>query len=122
MEPDARAQPAAPPYLNAIIHGLLRAPVWIYHWRCGWVLGRRFLLLIHTGRRTGRTRRTVLEVMQYRPETSEAIVMCAFGENAGWLRNIRAMPAPDIVLGARRFAATFRVLSAGEAEVVIGGL
>jgi hypothetical protein len=28
--------------------------VYLYRWRLGWLLGRRFLLLIHVGQRTGR--------------------------------------------------------------------
>ena len=52
------------------------------------MLGHRFLLLIHVGRRTGLRRHTVLEVMEYRREGPEAVVMSAFGRNADWLRNI----------------------------------
>ena len=30
----------------------LRAPVYLYRWRLGWLLGKRFVLLTHIGRRT----------------------------------------------------------------------
>ena len=42
----------ASPRLNAVVRGLFRAPVYLYRWRCGWLIGHRFLLLIHTGRHT----------------------------------------------------------------------
>ncbi len=95
--------------------------MWLYRWHCGWLLGRRFLLLIHTGRRTGLVRRTVLEVMEFREATGEAVVMSGWGRRSDWLRNIEASPHPDIVIGTSRFTATFRSLGVDEAADVIAG-
>ena len=97
----------------------LHAPVYFYRWHLGWMLGKRFLLLIHTGRRTGVRRRTVLEVLEYRPEYSEAVVMSGFGRDADWLRNIRAREDEEIVIAARHFCATHRFLGEDEAIRVI---
>lgn len=44
---------------------LLRAPIWFYRIRLGWILGKQFLLLMHTGRNNGLPRQTVLEVVNY---------------------------------------------------------
>jgi deazaflavin-dependent oxidoreductase (nitroreductase family) len=60
-------------------------------------------LLIHIGRRTGRRRRTVLEVMEYRQEGPEMVVMSAFGPKADWLRNIEATPGPEVVIDSQGF-------------------
>ena len=79
--------------LDGTLRRLFRAPVYLYRWNCGWLLGHRLLLLIHIGRRTGLRRHTVLEVMDYRKKGPEAVVMSAFGRNADWLRNIEATPA-----------------------------
>ncbi|MGH7098883.1 MAG: nitroreductase family deazaflavin-dependent oxidoreductase [Stellaceae bacterium] len=98
-----------------------RVPVYLYRWRLGRLLGRRFLLLIHVGRRTGCRRETVLEVMEYRKEGPEAVVMCAFGRNANWLRNIEASPEAGVVIGGERFAARHRILAAQEAVSVVAG-
>lgn len=100
---------------------LLRAPACLYHWRLGWLLGYRFLLLVHVGRRSGRRHRTVLEVVEYRPQTREAVVISAFGPNADWLRNIEAAPHPEVVIGSQRFTAVHRRLGADEAERVLAG-
>jgi deazaflavin-dependent oxidoreductase (nitroreductase family) len=100
---------------------LLRAPVYLYRWRLGWLLGRRFLLLVHVGRRSGRRRETVLEIVEYRTEGPEAVVISAFGRNADWLRNIAARPNPEVVIGSRRFAAAHRVLGEEEAAGVMAG-
>lgn len=106
---------------NRLARSLLRAPVHLYHWRLGPLLGRRFLLLIHTGRRTGKRRETVLEVAEYRPAGSEAVVISAFGRNAGWLRNLEADPEPEVVIGRQRFVAVHRILDADEAVSVVRG-
>jgi deazaflavin-dependent oxidoreductase (nitroreductase family) len=100
---------------------MFRAPAYLYRWRCGWLLGRRFLLLIHAGRRSGRRHRTVLEIVEYRREGPEAIVISAFGRNADWLRNIEATPDPEVVIGSQHFTAAHRTLGETEAVRVLGG-
>jgi deazaflavin-dependent oxidoreductase (nitroreductase family) len=107
--------------LKGTLGRLFRAPAFLYRWRCGWLLGQRFLLLTHVGRRTGLRRRTVLEVMEYRKPGPEVIVMSAFGRNADWLRNIQATPCPEVCIGAQHFSAAYRVLDAEEAISVVGG-
>jgi len=104
---------------NAFLRWLFRIPVHLYRWRCGWLLGHRFLLLIHIGRRTGQRHRTVLEVMEYRRHIPEMIVMSAFGPRAAWLRNIEAAKHATIVIGSRRFAVVHRLLDEAEAIQVI---
>ena len=83
------------------------------------MLGHRFLMLIHIGRRTGLCRHTVLEVMEFRKEGPEAVVMSAFGRNADWLRNIEATPSPVVVIGSRRFIAAYRFLDEEDAMRVV---
>lgn len=105
--------------LNATLRHLFRAPVYLYRWHCGWLLGHRFLLLIHVGRRTGLRRQTVLEVMDYRHEGPELIVMSGWGHTADWLRNIAATPNPEIIVGSQHVIATHRFLDPDEAVWVV---
>lgn len=79
------------------------------------------MLLIQTGRRSGLRRETVLEIMEYRNQGPEAVVMSAFGPHADWLRNIEANPFPEVVIGRERFVAVYRVLGEQEAMVVVIG-
>jgi deazaflavin-dependent oxidoreductase (nitroreductase family) len=67
----------------------------------------RFLLLIPVGRRYGLRR---VEVLDYRKEGPEVVVMSAFGPNADWLRNMEATPGPEVVIGSQRFTAAHRIL------------
>jgi hypothetical protein len=64
---------------ESIIWYFFRAPVCLYRCRLGWLLGKRCLLLTHTGRRTGLRRQTVLEVVDYRKEGPEVVVVNGFG-------------------------------------------
>ncbi|HTQ35196.1 MAG TPA: nitroreductase family deazaflavin-dependent oxidoreductase [Stellaceae bacterium] len=106
---------------NRAIRWLFRLPVCLYHWRLGWLLGHRFLLLIHTGRRSGRRHETVLEVMEYRAASREAVVMNAFGRNSDWRRNIEARPGAEIIIGREQFLATHRDVEPEEAAAVVAG-
>ena len=50
---------------RGLLRFLLRLPIWLYQLHLGFLLGHRFLLLTHTGRRSGLLRRTVVEVVSY---------------------------------------------------------
>jgi len=94
---------------------MLRAPAYLYRWNLGRLLGHRFLLLTHIGRRTGRQHETVLEVVQYRKDSHEAVVMSGFGRNSDWLLNIQVRPEVTVAIGSQRFVAQYRFLSEHEA-------
>jgi deazaflavin-dependent oxidoreductase (nitroreductase family) len=83
---------------------VFRLPAFLYSANLGWVLGHRFLLLTHRGRRSGRARRTVLEVIRYDPVTRESLVLSAWGEDSDWYRNLRAVPAMEVRTGGGRYA------------------
>ncbi len=109
----------ASPRLSPLIRRLFRAPVALYRWHLGWMLGHRFLLLQHVGRRTGQPRRTVLEVVAWHKHIQEAVVVSGFGPGSNWLRNIQANPQVQVRIGTSSFAARARVLDADEAVAVI---
>jgi len=100
---------------QGVLRYLLHAPVYLYRWHGGRLLGHRFLLLTHVGRRTGQRHQTVLEVVQYRKVLHEAVVMSGFGRNSDWLLNIQAMSDVTVTIGAQTFRAQNRFLSDDEA-------
>lgn len=94
---------------------LVRAPIWIYRARAGVLFGSRTLMLEHIGRKSGRPRYVVLEVVD-RPAPDSYVVPSGFGRKAQWFRNIEANPRVRIYLGSHAPApATARVL--GQQEV-----
>lgn len=93
----ARTQP------KGIERAFLRAPIWLFRARLGFLVGRRLLMLEHRGRRTGVIRRTVLEVAG-RTDADEWVVVAGYGAKSDWYQNLRAADPEALWLGARRHA------------------
>jgi deazaflavin-dependent oxidoreductase (nitroreductase family) len=119
-DPPPTGQPALrqPPPPRGLLRALLGLPVHLYHARLGFLLGHRFLLLVHTGRKSGLHRETVLEVVRYDPATRESVVVAGWGRRAGWLHNVEAGLAHEVRTGRQGFAPMHRVLPADEAQQI----
>ncbi|HEX5503200.1 MAG TPA: nitroreductase family deazaflavin-dependent oxidoreductase [Thermomicrobiales bacterium] len=103
---------------TGLVRRLLHVPDLLYRWHLGWLLGHRFLLLTHRGRKSGLVRRTVLEVVYYDPATRESVVLSGLGATADWYRNIEAQPATMVQTGRRRYPPRHRLLAPAEAAAV----
>lgn len=77
---------------NPFVRWMLRAPIALFRARLGWVFGGRLLLLVTTGRRSGRTRYTVVEVAQSDPAARTWWVVAGWGRGSDWYRNALAHP------------------------------
>ena len=98
---------------------LMRAPIWLYRLHLGWVLGRRMLLLEHTGRTSGKRREVVLEVFG-EPAAGTFLVVSGFGDKAQWFRNVVAHDRVRVTIGWHgRRAARARVVSQAEADAAL---
>jgi deazaflavin-dependent oxidoreductase (nitroreductase family) len=86
-----------------------RLPIGLYRMGLGGLLGTRFLLLTHTGRKSRLPRRTVLEVVRYDRESGTIIVAAGFGAGSDWYQNIRENPRVIVECGGfkREMLATF---------------
>lgn len=83
----------------------LKAPLWLYRNGLGWMMGERFLMFTHVGRKTGQLHQTVVEVV-YHDETSDRYYIASgWGEKAHWLKNIAENPGIEVVVGRRRMDA-----------------
>lgn len=100
----------APP--TGLARLLFRLPIQLYRWRLGWLLGGRFMLLTHTGRKTGRPRQVVIEVVGGEPRNGGYLACSGFGAAAAWYRNILATPTVTIQVGRRRMVAVAEPLDA----------
>ena len=102
-----------------ILGRALRLPVHLYDLGAARLLGHRFLLLTHRGRRSGRLYRTMLEVVGWDPEKREAIVISGFGLDASWRLNVLAGGAVEVQIARLRFEPRVR---SPEQEEAIGVL
>ena len=94
-------------------------PIYLYRLDLGWLLGHRFLMLVHQGRRSGLLRETVLEVILYDPDTRQSVVLSAWGEKADWYRNIGASPTLEVRTGGQRYVPEQRFLVPEENHALI---
>jgi hypothetical protein len=63
--PARTSSPAALAARLLRVRWIVRAPVWLYRARLGFVFGSRLLMLEHTGRKTGIRRYVVLEAVDH---------------------------------------------------------
>ena len=102
---------------TGIMRLLLRSPIPIFRARLGFLFGKRFVMLEHTGRKSGQTRRTVLEVVANHPDA--VYVAAGWGSSAQWLKNIRADPNVVFYLGSRRHPAVAEMVTEDRALSVM---
>ena len=88
-----------------------RLPIWLYRMRLGWVLGERFLLLKHIGRKSGRVHQTVIEVVRHDKETDTYFVASGFGYHSDWFLNIKQYPNVTITVKQRTLSVQAKLLS-----------
>lgn len=90
---NAQRKPPAPLKLA------FKIPTLIYRVGLGGLLGRRFLLLVHRGRKSGLERRALLEVISYRDDPPAAAVLSGWGKRSQWFLNLQAAPPVAVSIG-----------------------
>lgn len=110
-------QPQPPEGLLKLVY---RAPIYFYHARLGWLLGGRFLLLNHVGRKSGLPRQAVVEVVDYDKASDTYFIASGYGRRSQWFKNLQAQPEVTIQVGRRQLAVKADILdpaASGEAMV-----
>ena len=100
---------------------VFRLPLPLYRRGWGWLLGHTFLLLVHAGRKTGKPHSATAMVLRYDPQTREAVIFSAWGQDTDWIRNIRVRPALQVQIGRESFTPQQRFLSEDESVAVVAG-
>lgn len=97
-----------------------KVPTLIYRAGLGRLMGKRFLLLEHRGRKSGLERKVVLEVIHYESEPPSAAVLSGWGRRSQWFRNIKASPPIAVCIGKERWVKPeFAVLEPDEVVEVV---
>lgn len=98
---------------------LMRAPIWLYRARLGFLFGSRMLMLEHIGRQSGLKRYVVLEVFDH-AAPDIYVVVSGFGAGSQWYRNVVANPHVRVsVAGHTAVAATARPLTSAQADTAL---
>lgn len=97
---------------NALLRAFFRFPVYIYKIGLGWILGKRFVLFHHVGRKSGKNYQTVVEVVEIEKETGNVIVVSGYGERTQWYQNLKHMQTTTIQLGNQKSQVSIEMLSA----------
>ena len=101
-------------------HGLLRLlnrfPVWMFRLGLGWLFGNQLVMITHTGRKTGKPRCVVVEIVRYDRGTNTLLILSGWGERSDWFRNMAQTPEVVVQVGLRKWPAVAARLSAQEAE------
>lgn len=99
------------PYPSGLLAWFFRLPVWFYRSGLGFLLGSRFLLIHHLGRKTGLPRQAVVEVVRHHRETDTYLVCAAYGPRTHWYQNLMAHPEVHIQVGRRNMLARAETLT-----------
>ncbi|MEV0948578.1 nitroreductase family deazaflavin-dependent oxidoreductase [Rhodococcus sp. NPDC049939] len=99
---------------TGIRRALFRAPIHLYRWHLGFLLGGRLLLLEHIGRKSGKIRQVVLEVVNSGATENGYVVGVGFGPKADWYRNLLAHKDVTIQVGRKRLLVTAEFLGPDE--------
>jgi deazaflavin-dependent oxidoreductase (nitroreductase family) len=92
-----------------------RIPIYLFDLGLGRLLGSRFLVLTHTGRKSGLPRKVALEVVRHDESSDTYYVASGWGEEADWYRNVIKNPEVVIRAGSRRLVGTAERLSSESA-------
>ena len=110
LQKSTYSENARPP---AFMIPILKLPLLLYRTGLGWLLGHRFMLLTHIGRRSGTVRRTVLAVLHFDSGSREIMAISAWSAS-DWFKNILTSPALQVETGFTRYAPVHCSLSTEE--------
>ncbi|HNK63809.1 MAG TPA: nitroreductase family deazaflavin-dependent oxidoreductase [Anaerolineales bacterium] len=88
----------------------------------GWerLIGAEWMLITTTGRKSGKRRETMVDVMDYDKPTDTYYIEAAYGARADWYKNIQSTPVFEAQVGQRKFKAQASELDAkGTGEMLV---
>ena len=88
----------------------------------GWerLIGAQWMLITTIGRKTGKRRETMVDVMDYNEANDTYYIEAAYGTRADWYKNIQSNPIFEAQVGRRKFKAHAGALTTeGAAELLV---
>jgi deazaflavin-dependent oxidoreductase (nitroreductase family) len=94
-----------------------RLPIYLYRYRLGWLLGNRFVLIHHVGRKSGLPRQTVVELVERSGDS--VVVVAGYGPQTQWYQNLQAQPITTIEIGRKKQRVKAQLISPSDGEAVM---
>ncbi len=91
-----------------------RVPVYLYRAGLGWLLGGRFVLINHVGRKSGNPYQVVVEVVERDQQSGIVTVAAGYGPQTQWYQNLKAHPETTIQIGGHKHRVTAEFVSPDE--------
>jgi deazaflavin-dependent oxidoreductase (nitroreductase family) len=101
-----------------LLRWFYRAPVALYRVGLGRLMPMQ-VMLTTVGRKSGKPRRAVVDVLRHDAESDAYYVVSAYGGRSDWYRNLAANPAVEVQARGRRFSARAATLPPDEAEEML---
>jgi len=99
---------------NQLLKFFFKVPVWFHKMGFGgWerLVGAQWMLITTTGRKTGKRRDAMVDVMDYDKASDIYYIEAAYGARADWYKNIQRNPIFEAQVGHRKFKARAGALS-----------
>lgn len=93
---------------------MYRMPIQLYRLGLGGLLGERFLLLTHTGRKSGVPRQTMIEIIRKDTEQNVVYSVAGWGAKADWVKNLQKTSRVRVLIGTRTHTAEAIFLDADQ--------
>ena len=108
---------------NALLKFFFKVPVWMHKIGFGgWekLIGAEWMLITTRGRKSGKPRDAMVDVMDYDAASDTYYIEAAYGERADWYKNMQVNPVFEARVGRRKFSATATPLSnEGAGELMV---
>jgi deazaflavin-dependent oxidoreductase (nitroreductase family) len=108
---------------DRLLKFFFRVPVWVHKMGFGgWerLVGAQWMLITTTGRKTGKRREVMVDVMDYDKTTDTYYIEAAYGARADWYKNMQSNPIFEAQVGRRKFNARAGALSnEGAGEMLV---
>ena len=99
---------------NRMLKFFFKVPVWLHKMGLGgWerLIGAQWMFITTKGRKTGKPRNSMVDVMDYDKATDTYYIEAAYGARADWYKNMQSNPVFEAQVGRRKFKARAGALS-----------
>ena len=107
---------------DQLLKFFFKVPVWLHKLGFGgWerLIGAQWMLITTKGRKTGKPREAMVDVMDYDKANDTYYIEAAYGARADWYKNMQSNPIFEAQVGRRKFKARASTLPNKDAGEIL---